>query len=500
MFGSMADSVHVVLMPYPSVGHSAPFVHFAKHLARSGVAVSFIAPDAELAIFNDLLLGDAAFEARQNINVVPFAFPIHQEEMDPAYFFSIRDWMQSNADKFHEILARLMSEEPRTVCYPGDAAAGFPVCIISDMFLGFTQELADKLSIPRYCLYSSPAHFLSFTFHMPQFDSEGRLPATSWEDKPFLIPNFPSILPAHLPPFQLTVSNAVNSFFVEESKPLWRAAGVIVNTVYELESPVIDGLRAYLAENSPNKEVPTIVTMGPVMGELWEGGSTSTFRERLNATPKREACFDWLDQQAESSVLYICFGSIVMPSDAQVHELAVGLESSMQPFLWVLRILEAGKTLSQVLPEGFLERTKSRGFVYTSWAPQLHILAHRAVGGFLSHCGWNSAVEGMIMGVPMIAMPVMGDQMLNATLIVKVLGVGIRVNEIGVWYETVGKEIIEKAVRTLMTGADGEAMRRKAAQVSVTIQKSVRPGGSSYENLALFLRHLKSLKSTGLQR
>lgn len=109
------------------------------------------------------------------------------------------------------------------------------------------------MSIPRYCLYSSPAHFLSFTFHMPQFDSEGRLPATSWEDKPFRIPNFPPILPAHLPPFQLTASNAVNSFFVEESKPLWRAAGVIVNSVYELESSVIEGLRTYLAENSPNK-------------------------------------------------------------------------------------------------------------------------------------------------------------------------------------------------------------------------------------------------------
>lgn len=242
------------------------------------------------------------------------------------------------------------------------------------------------------------------------------------------------------------------------------------------------------------------MTMGPVLGGLWEGDSTSTFRERLRTDPKREACFDWLDQQPESSVIYICFGSIAMPSDAQVRELAVGLESSGQPFFWVLRTPEAGRVLSEVLPESFLERTKSRGFVYTEWAPQLHILAHRAVGGFLSHCGWNSAVEGMIMGVPMIAMPVMGDQMVNATLIAKVLGIGIRVNEIGAWFETVGSETIEKAVRTLMTDAAGEAMRGKVAQVSVTIQKSVRPGGSSYENLALFRRHLKSLKSSGLQQ
>ena len=115
------------------------------------------------------------------------------------------------------------------------------------------QGIADKLSIRRYCFYSSPAHWLSFTFHMQQFEGEGRLPATHWDEKPFEIPNFPPILPAHLPPPMLTASNAATSFFQDESKPLWRAAGVIVNSVYELEAPVIEGLRTYLTENSPNK-------------------------------------------------------------------------------------------------------------------------------------------------------------------------------------------------------------------------------------------------------
>ena len=134
----MADAVHVVLMPYPSAGHSAPFVHFAKHLARRGVAVTFLAPDAEIATFERLLIGDAAFVARGNIAVVPYAFPIHQEEMDAVYFFYIRDWMQSNAHTFVDILAQLM-REPRRIPYPNDAAAVAPVCIISDMFMGFTQ-------------------------------------------------------------------------------------------------------------------------------------------------------------------------------------------------------------------------------------------------------------------------------------------------------------------------------------------------------------------------
>ena len=249
------------------------------------------------------------------------------------------------------------------------------------------------------------------------------------------------------------------------------------------------------------QDEPTIMTMGPVLDPLWEenrnsGGRPTTFRDWLRENAKREACFDWLDAQPERSVLYICFGSIAMPSAAQVRELAAGLERSGQRFLWVLRTSET--QVAELLPPGFLARTVASGIVYTRWAPQLHILAHRSVGGFLSHCGWNSAVEAMVLGVPIIAMPVLGDQMVNATLIAQ-LGIGIRVNEIGAWWETIGSSTLGTAIQTLMTSSAGNAMRTKVAELSDTILQSVRPGGSSRNNLTLFLQHLKTLKSPTLQ-
>lgn len=118
----MEASSHVVFMPYPAAGHSGPYVHFAKHLSRCGVAVSFIAPDSELSSFNSV------FKDASLVTVVPFVFSIHQDKMEIAFFFRIRDWMQSHGDMFHDIIAHLEH---------GDA--GPPVCIISDMFLGFTQ-------------------------------------------------------------------------------------------------------------------------------------------------------------------------------------------------------------------------------------------------------------------------------------------------------------------------------------------------------------------------
>lgn len=245
--------------------------------------------------------------------------------------------------------------------------------------------------------------------------------------------------------------------------------------------------------------MPSILTVGPLLDGLGEEGTI--FRERIQAKPQSGDSFKWLNNQANSSVLYVCFGSVATIPVTQIRELAVGLERSGQHFFWVLRSPDPkGLELSDILPEGFLERTKSRGIVYMEWAPQLQILAHPAIGGFLTHCGWNSALESMSMGVPMVAMPIQAEQMMNATLIDKILGIGLRINEKGGWIETVGREPIEKAIRTLMDDTTGDKIRRKAMQVSDTLERTLRPGGSSHRNLTLFVQQLKSLKAELLEK
>lgn len=242
-------------------------------------------------------------------------------------------------------------------------------------------------------------------------------------------------------------------------------------------------------------QVPKIMTVGPLMEGVGEG--EQSLREKLQAEHQSGDYLNWLAKQPDASILYISFGSLATLPDVQVRELAVGLENSGRSFFWVLRIpkpanSEAATDISTLLPEGFLERTKERGLVYSEWAPQLQILAHRAIGGFLTHCGWNSVIESICVGVPMIAWPFQAEQMLNATLIVKVLGIAVRIGTAG-WSEIVGNQEIERAIRVLML-EEADCLRRRVMEVSNIVERAVRPGGSSKRYLEEFVKELKCLR------
>jgi hypothetical protein len=246
-------------------------------------------------------------------------------------------------------------------------------------------------------------------------------------------------------------------------------------------------------------QAPRVSTVGPLVEGLGEG--KLSLRQKLQETAEGGECFDWLNKQPDSSVLYICFGTVALVSDAQIREMAVAIEKSGQRFFWVMRIpkdedgMPVGEDYSRVLPEGFVERTKATGLVYVGWAPQLHILAHRAVRGFVSHCGWNSAIESISVGVPMIAWPYQADQMMTATLLDQLLGVAIRINSTGGWRDMIPSEAFERAIRALMVEPGGDAMKAKVVQISDMIEKAVRPGGSSRTNLESFVQEVRMLSS-----
>jgi len=150
----------------------------------------------------------------------------------------------------------------------------------------------------------------------------------------------------------------------------------------------------------------SILPVGPLLPKAYFSGSAATAN-------MSDPCLEWLDTQPESSVLYVSFGSVAVLSVAQIHELARGLEASGERFLLILR-LPHNPDNRPLLPEGFEERMKGRGLVHIGWAPQLHVLSHRALGGFLTHCGWNSTLESICRGVPMLTWPIQADQPMNA--------------------------------------------------------------------------------------
>lgn len=188
-----------------------------------------------------------------------------------------------------------------------------------------------------------------------------------------------------------------------------------------------------------------------------------------------QSCMDWLDKQVPNSVIYVSFGSIASIGKEELVETAWGLANSKQPFLWVIRRGSSGSGEVE-LPNGFLEETKDRGMVI-EWAPQVEVLAHQAVGGFWTHCGWNSTLESISAGVPLLCCPCFGDQQGNARDISHSWKVGMELENGLVRGE------IEKAVRKLMVGEEGKKMRERIKVLKESAEQSLREGGSSYQNL-----------------
>ena len=198
--------------------------------------------------------------------------------------------------------------------------------------------------------------------------------------------------------------------------------------------------------------------------------------------PDVDACMKWLDTKETGSIVYTSFGSLAILGEEQLEELTGGLKNSNCYFLWVVR-----ETEQQKLPSNFIEETTERGLV-VSWCPQLEVLAHRAVGSFMTHCGWNSTLEALSLGVPMVAMPQLSDQTTNAKFIVDVWKVGVRVklDEKGI----ATKEEIELCIREVMGGERGKEMKRNSIRWKELAIEAADEGGSSDKNIEEFVAKL----------
>ncbi|KAJ0611009.1 putative trans-zeatin O-beta-D-glucosyltransferase [Helianthus annuus] len=228
----------------------------------------------------------------------------------------------------------------------------------------------------------------------------------------------------------------------------------------------------------------------------WALGPFNPVSINNNQDPtKRHKTLEWLDKQAQDSVIYVAFGSTTSFSNEQIRELANGLEKSGQKFIWVLRDADKGDIFKGEcrhieLPKGFEERVEGKGLVVREWAPQLEILAHNATGGFMSHCGWNSSMESITMGVPIAAWPMHSEQPRNATLITEVLKIGVNVGDWGRDGEVVISSVIEEAIRILMDSDEGNEMRKRAKKIGEDVRQSVEEGGVTRMEIDAFVAHI----------
>lgn len=439
----------MLLFPFPTQGHLTPVVSLATQLAEAGILVTLIHTPSNFALLRHVP------HPRMRLEVIP----IHHHDPNPFAIFERN--VDASSSALHSLI---ISINPHVSC------------LISDSFMPWTLDVAHKLGIPRIEFWTSSVSGYCLGYHLPQIVAKGYLPfKPGTEDA--IIDFVPGVAPLRVADLARDMlvhdeSHLVFQFLCRAFSRGKEAAKVFVNSFYDLEASAVEALKA--------KNV-CIVPIGPLLP------TTATPSDKTSLLPQDEACLNWLDTRADVSVVYVSFGSVSVFSREEIQELALGLEDSEQPFLWSIRPDAIDGRLSEVLPAGFQARTAERGLI-VSWAPQLAVLGHRAVGCFLSHCGWNSTLESMWMGVPMLGYPRKAEQNTNLKFI-KDWEMGI-----GLEGQQMKRGAIQRSIMAMMLMQQGtDACRRRALKLRASARRAVADGGSSAASVQAFVQELKTM-------
>ena len=355
-----------------------------------------------------------------------------------------------------------------------------PRAIVIDYFCACALPVAREFGIPVFHFFTSGAAVLGAYLYLPTMHEEINT-TQSFKDLPDTLlrfPGFPPLPATQMPEPLLDRNDPAYDYIIYFSEHLRKSDGLLVNTFEALEPNALQ----VLADGScvPKGTTPPVYCVGPLIANPDEGES-------------QHACLTWLDSQPSKSVVFLCFGSRGSFSAEQVKEIAKGLENSGQRFLWVVKnppkdnskqSEEADEIdLECLMPEGFLERTRERGMVVKLWAPQVAVLKHPSVGGFVTHCGWNSVLEAVVRGVPMVAWPLYAEQHMNRALLVGVMKMAIAVEERDEDRLVTGEEV-ERSVRELMDTEVGRELRERSRKLREMAEEALGPRGTSAAALA----------------
>ncbi|KAJ3699290.1 hypothetical protein LUZ61_002995 [Rhynchospora tenuis] len=448
---------HIAIFPFMAKGHTIPMLHLAHllHCRRLVSHITFFTTPGNAPFIHSSLSSIAA----QSTSIISLPFPNNLPPGIPAGVEST-DHLPSIDDlfiPFANTLAHMRPSFEQAIRQLSPA----PSLLISDGFLGWTQYVATELNIPRLIFYGMGGFAQTVSAIVSTHKPHAKVSSTY---EPFAIPGFPQLLLTKSdlePPFDDPDPKGPHwDFVVEQASASITSRGIITNSFYELESPYFDYMDNRLGVKS--------YQVGPLC------------LARLDSDKKNQSpspLLQWLDSRlsANRPVLYVSFGTQVKISLIQMKELATGLERSGFDFIWIIR----GKECNW--DDGFEERVGDRCRLVKEWVDQVEILAHKAVCGFMTHCGWNSVMESMCAGVPVLAWPMMAEQRLNAKFVVEELRMGSRIRASdGTKNGLVKAEDIERLTRELLVGEKGMTVKKKAEELAVAARKSMSEGGSSY--------------------
>ncbi|CAO2182964.1 unnamed protein product [Urochloa humidicola] len=453
---------HVVIYAPPAmISHLIPLVELGKLVAAHGLEVTVVLgglTNDDAAAAGSSAEGAATVHPGLSFHRLPH---VTRPRDVPAHDYVAQTFA----------LARASNSDLREFLH---AASPSPAsALVLDFFCGSAVDVGVELGIPTYFFFTSSISGLTGLLYSPVIHEQKTTPRLHDHGSDHKhVPGSPPV-PADDRPAVYADSQG-NDLFLALSEQMCKSHGLIVNSFRTLEPRAADAIVNGLC-TPPGRRTPPLHCIGPLLKVEKDGAD-------------RHECLAWLDTQPEASVVFLCFGTLGRFSVEQTRQVARGLEASGQRFLWVVRSpgdddgkqnVDAG--LDALLPDGFLSRTKDKGLVVKSWAPQREVLAHVAVGGFVTHCGWNSVLEAIMGGVPMVAWPMYAEQRMNKVFLVEELRLAVVME--GYNKVMVRDEEVAAKVRWLMESDGGRELRERAQAAMRRAKEALSDGGESRASL-----------------
>ncbi|CAM0958738.1 unnamed protein product [Alopecurus aequalis] len=467
---STTNKLHLLLIPYFATSHIEPFTELAIRLitVNNTVEATITVTPANVSIVETLL---SRHNAAAAVKIVTYPFP--RVDGLPRGVENL-----GKAASPEESLRIRLAGRSEDITRPAQEElirAMSPDAIITDMLFFWNGNVADELRVPCVAFSVMGAFSMLAVKH---------LTATVGSDDTVMeVPGFPSP-PIRIPRAELPEClRSVECTYFRSVLGLQSSCfGLAMNTPSELE-------KTYCELYTSTGYVNRAYFLGPLALGLPAAPP---------ASPRKEHCLDWLDSKPLRSVVYISFGSLTHVSHGQLDEMASGLEASAISFLWVVRGADSWSP-----PMGWEDRLNHTGLIIRTWAPQKAILAHPAVGAFLTQCGWNSVMETVAAGVPMLTWPMFFEQFITERQVTEVLRIGERLWPDGAGmrsesydeHEVVPSQAVAHALCTFMKpGGPGHKARSRVQELSVKLHAAVAEGGSSYSDLHRLVNDLLAAK------
>ncbi|KAI3496611.1 hypothetical protein L1887_38980 [Cichorium endivia] len=440
---------HILLFPFPSQGHINPITQFGKRLNSKGVKTTLV---------TTIYISNKTLSNNTSIPIEPISDGFDDGGHQSA------DSSESYVKKFREVGSKSLADLIRKLNSEGNHIDA----IVYDSFITWALDVAMEFGINGGCFFTQSCAVNNIYYHV----HKGLLsiPPVATVS----LPGLPNLQPWETPSF---VHNPgpypgwAHGLFNQFSN-IHQARWVFTNTFYKLEEEVIEWMRKMWPLKVVGPTVPSMYLDKRLEEDNDYGISV--------LKPNHTECMKWLNDKPKGSVVYLSFGSGGKLGSEQMEEVAWGLNESNVDFLWVVRETEKEK-----LPKGFV----AKGLV-VGWCNQVEVLAHESIGCFVTHCGFNSTLETLSLGVPIVGMPQYSDQTTNAKCLEDIWDVGVRVkaDEKGL----VRRKNLASCIKEVMEGERGAVARRNAKKWRGLAIQAVDEGGSSEKDINEFVFHLKA--------